>query len=99
MHACAWHTWHVHARAHLARATSAGVGEAGDGCSGRATAPNHVRRPAAAAGGDGRERRATCEGRSGRLERARLPIRTLTSALRRHNSSLYACGDTVSVCT
>ena len=74
MHACAWHTWHVHARAHLTRATSAGVGEAGDGCSGRATAPNHVGRGSAAAGGDGRERRATCKGRSGRFGRAPLAV-------------------------
>lgn len=87
------------ANAHLTRAASAGDGDAGDGGSGRASAPSHVVRPAVAACGDGRECMATCQGKSGRLERARLPIGSLTSAPRRRSSSLCACGDAVSVCT
>jgi hypothetical protein len=61
---------HARAKAHLARAASAGDGDAGDGSSGQASALSHAGRRAVAAGGDGRECMATCQGRSGQLERA-----------------------------
>ena len=71
------HTEYAHAGAHLARATSAGVGETGsDGSgrgSGRGSTPSQVGRRAAAAGGNDQERRSICEGKNGRLGHAWLP--------------------------
>ena len=99
MHAHAWHMWHAQTKAHLAWAASAGGGEARDSGRGRGNAPTVAGRRAAAAGGDGRERMATCQGRSGRLERARLPIGTHMSTPRHSISSLCACGNAVRVCT
>ena len=69
-----WHMQHVSARAHLARTVSTGSREAGDGSGGRVSAPKLGRHRGAAVGGDGGEHRATCEGTSGRLGRARLAI-------------------------
>ena len=74
-----------------------GDGDAADGGSGRASAPSHAGRQGVAASGHGRECMATCQGRSGQLVRAQLPISTRTSAPRRRNSSLYACGDAACV--
>jgi hypothetical protein len=74
VHAHVWHMRHVSARAHLARTVSAGSREASYGGGGRGSAPKFGRHRAAAAGGDSREHRATCEGRSGRLGCARLAI-------------------------
>ena len=67
----AWHMRHVSARAHLAWTVFTGSREAGNGNGGCGSAPERGRHRAAAAGGDGREHRVTCVGRSGQLERAR----------------------------
>ena len=99
MHACAYACRVRDAKAYLVWAASAGGGEAGDGGSRCGSAPKDARRRAATAGGDGRKRRVTCVGRSGQLEHTRLPIATLTSALRRRCGSLCGCRDAASVRT
>ena len=69
MHACACAYRVRDVKAHLARAASAGSGEAHDRGHGRRSAPTVASHRPAAAGSHGRERRVTCVGRSGRLER------------------------------
>ena len=56
-------------KTNLARAASAGGGEAGDGGPGNGSAPELAGRRAAAADGDGSEYRVTCVGRNGQLGR------------------------------
>ena len=72
--------------------------EAGGGVSGCANAPSNVGRQVPAAGADGRECRATCDGKSRRSGRAQVPVGTLTSELRWRSGSLCACRDAANGC-